>query len=559
MGNKKVQLFIGILAIALIGVVLLALSGDDTEQQIPSHRSSDWSMNFSLASKDPNGLYLFEQLLLEEEKFPTFTVYPNEDYLDSICDTDSVLFMFIGGYLGLTTQEIDKVLNCVYRGSNFFFSTQYVPDYLLKRISDSVKITFYLQETASIKGNDETYDLISLYYGDTIPMAWQVIHPYRLKSKDVDWETLLSLNEAGIFYKISYGEGAFYSYLAPKAFYNYQLTREEGFNHFLAVTKHLPSAHIHWIDFANYEGNRYEKADEGRPEDSLLSKIFEYPSLTWAFIVLLIGMFLFFILNSRRTQPVVPVYRKNENQGYNYAETIGDIYMANNNPFAMIEIIRKNFYTTILNHFYVDISKGYSARQLSLLVEKSGLTKDRWEKVIKAVETKVCNSNEELMQLHTTLRAFYADAGCWNETVRKLDESLFVTINRSVGQAIGFLILGGAFIVLSFILLAFSIAWGILLWPLAIITLFLASRIYGHPVVKYNKEEMQFFALFGEAQTFARKDLTKIERNADELHFYFGNYHTEIIQLRNVDVRHHHLLLALKYELNKPKYGNTSE
>ena len=559
MKNKNTRILLSVLAVAALVVLLFLFFNKrnaDTFKE-PSFTTAEWKDDYSVSNKGPYGLYFMEQLLLEKEKFSTFTVYPSVQFLDSIVALDSALFMFVGSHLALTQQEVNQLLKSVKRGNQCFFSTNQIPDYFFDQLADSVRVTYYLQEEVSVVNQQQKFSLINLYQGDTIPGAWNVINPYRLHGTKTKWKSLFTVNTSVVYYEITYGAGKIYLYLSPQAFFNYQLKRKEGFDHFMAVFEDVKPAHIHWLQFATFENNQYEEVDEGSPEDSLLSKIFEHPALKWAFMVLIIGLILYFILNSRRIRPVLPVNNKQINQGYNYVETIGDIYFSNKKPSQMLHVIRKNFYTIVQNQFYLDLSKGYTEKQLTVLAEKSGLTRNRVEKVLKTIAKKHCASNEELSQIYSTVCAFYYDSGCWSEAEQTLNNKTLITIYRTPGQGMGLIISGIVLLAVSFIALAVAVAWGILLWPIGIGVIFYGSRLLARPIMRFNEEELTFYPLMKAALTFSKKDLTRIERDGEVLTFYFGEGLFTALDLRSVHLKQQGLILALKYQLNKNRNGDT--
>lgn len=564
-GNTKIGLLIaGAIAILLFLGHYLFNDTTSTDEKgakkEPKFKTDQWEPDFSLSNKGPNGLYFMEQLLVEQEKFPSFTIYPSIDVLDSIVELDSALFLFVGDHLALTKDEVNTLFQGIKKGNDCFLSTQHLPDYFFEELADSVMVTYYLADQVTVKNQGKSFDLINLFYGDTLPGAWNVLPTYRITNKKTNWKVLSTLQEGVVYYEIQLGKGRIYLYLAPQAFYNYQLKRKEGFKHFLQVFAPIKGAHVHWMQFAMYENNQVEEAEkEGSPEDSLLSKIIEQPALKWAFIVLIIGMILYFILNSRRIQPIVPIIQKNMNQGYNYVTTIGGIYYSNDKPSQLLHVLRKNFYTFIQKTFYIDLNKDNRERQVILLAEKAGLPKERIEHVLKIVDKKYCSSNEELLQTYTVVYKFYEDAGVWEEKVTLLQQQKETIIYRSNIQSWGVIGIGAFLLLMSFVLLAFAVSWGILLWPLGIAIIILGSRLLARPLLSFNKEQFIFYPLFTRAVDYSFSDLTKVEREGEVLTFVFSGSRKIIINLKSVNQQQHGLVLELKYQFNKKNNGNTNE
>ena len=163
----------------------------------------------------------------------------------------------------------------------------------------------------------------------------------------------------------------------PKAFYNYQLKRKTGFKYSEFVLNQLsPNQDIIILELGRLSDNYgdedvdEETGDKLKKDDSYLTLLFKNPTLLKAMLLAIIGMLLFVIFRSKRTQPVVPYISQKKDMTLAFADTITSIYFAKRNPYGLLQVQKRNFYSMVQKHFYIDLSRDDKKNAIESLAER---------------------------------------------------------------------------------------------------------------------------------------------------------------------------------------------
>lgn len=554
--NKLIYVFAAIVIVVAGLVYFLNRSEEtpiDTEKNSePPYSSNKWDVDVQLGNKDPYGLYVFEELLIADGGFTQFNDYSDYTLLDSITKVDSSLYMYVGLDFSLTNGEIDQLLDGVAKGNQLFLSVENQPKYLYDELFDE-NLMFEARDSAVLVTEDSSYSMYYIQNQDTLTELWDLFNPYSLESVDtVHTETF----DLPMYVEVPYGEGSILLHLNPVVFTNYQLLRPEGKEYFKSFVETLDQPHIQWLSFAKYEPIEYDDfMDENPADNSLLSELFKYPPFKWAFIIAIFGVLLYFLFRSKRERPIIPAFRDSKNSGFAYVDTLAGIYFQGKHSAKVLKLMRRNFYDAVYKKFYIDLSKRKSNKPIIALSQKSGVSQKEIEHLLKLLETKVDISDNFISKTYQAQRNFYFNSDIWTSEDKKVLEEQFSIIHRSSTQSMVLVISGILLILFGFILLSSTIGWGILLWPVGIITLSIGGRMLGHPIIKVNNKVLIYQPLFGKSVHLNLTQIEDILRDGDLLKFHLRNGKIVTINLQNVGVKYRQYLIDFKTNLNKTDYG----
>jgi len=349
--NKRNILVVALMAvIGIIFVVILNYEGEETSKKDknnnePAYSSKKWRVDLSLDNKDPYGLYAFQQLAIAGGKFTAFNTYKDYSLLDSICQLDSSLMMFIGTDFTFTDKEIEKVLSSVENGNNFFLSVEKTPYFLYSKLTKDKSLTFTIQKKATHLINKKPFDLYYYHENDTLAEIWDLFYEDQLPLSTKTWT---SVANQPVYIEISYGKGTIFLHLNPLVFTNVQVLKKDGKNYLKEVLNTLDQPKIQWLSFAKYEPVEYNFDSSKNPnQQSLLDEIFKYPAFRWAFIMAIFGLLLYFVFRSKRHRPIIPAIQDNKNTGFGYVDTLAGIYFNKNSTSKMLKLMRNNFYNAV--------------------------------------------------------------------------------------------------------------------------------------------------------------------------------------------------------------------
>ena len=549
--KKLIYLLLGIVAFAALLVYFMngpsepsksATKGNNPE---PYFSSSKWSSAPRLGSKDPYGLYVFEQLLISSGKFTTFNDIYDYRLMDSILLNQDQLFMFVGHQFAITETESNDLLNSVSKGNELFISANRFPPHFLNHLFNRKDLSFYAEDSVIFSTPKNDYSMYFLYEKDTLGAIWRVF-PAIPPGVNI----LSSINSSPNYIAYPYGKGVVYLHANVLAFQNFQLLRPQGKDYMKEAIQPLKHPNIQWLAYADYVPYVQEPEEMNGETSSLLARVFEYTSLRWAFFIITIGLLLFFLFRSKREQPVVPIHKETNNAGMSFVDTIAGLYFAENNPARIRKILLRNFYTAVQDHFFMDLSKRLSDKTLQVLSEKSKVNFNHIKQLVDELESKEKLSKQGLFSLHNKLRDFYLISGIWG-LYNQPKLSNYISFYRPTAQGLGLVVFGIVALVSAFILLAYAKGFGVLFWPIGIFCVYLGARMLSKPIYEINTNEIQYAPLFGKTVAVQRDDVQKVVLEGELLLIYRYSEEPITIHLLKVTQKQKENLLDLVYSFNR--------
>lgn len=550
--RKLIYLVLSIVVLAALMVFLLKSDGVSTpiskgsaNNPEPGYASSKWGGKPRLRNKDPYGLYVFEELLINSRKFNGFNEIYDYTLMDSILLLDDQLFMFVGDHFAITETESNALFQSISGGNELFISANRFSDHFLNHLFNRSTLSFYAADSVFFKTSTDDYSMYFIYEQDTLSALWKVLPATPQKSK-----VLSSIQTKANYVAYPYGQGTIYFHTNVLAFQNFQLLRAQGKDYMKEVIEPLSASTIQWLAYADFEPYDYSLDEPTGETNSLLSRIFDYASLRWAFFTLVIGLALFFLFRSKRERPVIPIYKETTNAGMTYVDTIAGLYFAQNNPNRMRKLLLRNFYTAVQEHFFIDLSKRLSDKTLSVLAEKSKVDINKVTILVRALESTEKSNKQALFSLHQQLRDFYIISGIWNLYKQpKFDK--YVAVYRPTMPGLAAVTYGIIALAKSFVLLAYAMGVGIIFWPIGIFCILVGARILSRPIYSINSTTFVYSPLFGKRQQIKRDEIQKVVLESNELTIVRKQGAPMPIRLNQVQRKQKENLLDLVYSFNR--------
>ncbi len=220
--------------------------------------------------------------------------------------------------------------------------------------------------------------------------------------------------------RLQYGKGVFIIHSTPSAFSNYNMFNTGGKYHAEAVFSHLPKGNIYWHhDFGKYSPYRgvpqptYSKQGSSNevnyPKSSPLQYIMRVPTLFTALILLIVGVLLYMIFQSKRRQRIIPAIESNENSSVEFVQTVSRLYFQQKRHDKLIKHKELIFLSFLRQHYYISSPKT-TPGFITKVAQKSGVgekhVKDIFTTLKKGKESKNI-SERELISLYNKLEYFY--------------------------------------------------------------------------------------------------------------------------------------------------------
>lgn len=389
MKNKKTLIIIIISAI-----LILVLSYAQTQKKKPPI----WEPTLYNTDTNPYGTYITYNLLddvfdnkVHSTRQPVYTNlrkkldgyirYSNEreddydyepgysqpevpmSFYDSIKDiSDTTAYMFINLDFELDKVDIQYFLDFIAIGNNAFISAERISRNLLDSlgIKESSKY-FTLDSTYTITDYKEKSYRLRNYKRNTKLHVYDCQHPVRVLAQN-------SLNDT-VFVQVKYGKGNIYLHTMPLLFTNYNVLKPEKYDFAFRTLSYIPeNNHILW--------DEYQK--QGLVgEQSMFRVMLNSAPLRIALYLILIGLLLYMIFESKRTQRLIPVIKKPVNSSIEFANTLSNLFYRKQDYITMtkyrmnylLDFVRKRYYlsTETIDDEFIDFLQAKSTMERSKL------------------------------------------------------------------------------------------------------------------------------------------------------------------------------------------------
>ncbi len=287
----------------------------------------NWKRNFNTQSKDPYGLYVFNQELphlLKDQKLTKTSLSPYEYFLDNEQTIDNkTTYLFVENKSGLDDVSVKQLLKKVNNGADLVIASEsfyYGNSYFL----DTLRIHLH-----NIKTNNLHF-VNKKSATDTLKIKDEYNSFFTVKNPD-NYTAIAKLNNNISFVSTQFGKGTIYISATPILLTNFYILNKE-FNSKIFTEEFvsfIKNENVIWFD-ENYNPNERES------NNSIFNVILKYKSLRYAWYTLVIGLILFLIFYGKRKQRIVPIIEPVKNTTIEYIETVGNLYYQENNHTQLL-------------------------------------------------------------------------------------------------------------------------------------------------------------------------------------------------------------------------------
>ncbi len=287
----------------------------------------NWKRNFNTQSKDPYGLYVFNQELphlLKDQKLTKTSLSPYEYFLDNEQTTENkTTYLFVENKSGLDDVSVKQLLKKVNNGADLIIASEsfyYGNSYFL----DTLRIHLHNIKTNNLHFVNKKSATDTLKIKDEYNSFFTVKNP-------VNYTAIAKLNNNISFVSTQFGKGTIYISATPILLTNFYILNKE-FNSKIFTEEFvsfIKNENVIWFD-ENYNPNERES------NNSIFNVILKYKSLRYAWYTLVIGLILFLIFYGKRKQRIVPIIEPVKNTTIEYIETVGNLYYQENNHTQLL-------------------------------------------------------------------------------------------------------------------------------------------------------------------------------------------------------------------------------
>lgn len=330
------------------------------------------------------------------------------------------IYFLLTKNLILNEFEVMDMVNYVSAGNNLFISADYIDTKLLETVyltmnrgAETIaemkgKMRNTHLEIRDFKNPADDKDTFGYYY-----------YPFLnfFSNYDEEFTKVLGYNEIGMpdFVRVKLNSGYVFLHVAPRSFSNYFLLTKDNKQYLKYVLSTLDKdlSVIYWDEYYKHislsqNKNKLKGNDADDDSFSALNVIKKHPSLWMAFMITIIGILIFVLINVKRKQRMIPKISPNNNATVEFTETIGKLYFQNKNNKRIAEKMITYFYENMRNTYFLKAEM--SNRELiNSLAGKSGVGVEKVQLLIESIHNirmKDEINDDELLNLNEQIESF---------------------------------------------------------------------------------------------------------------------------------------------------------
>jgi len=344
--GKTIKLYLA--GIFLLVLIILLI---DTFRVKPTN----WKPTYYLDHKNAFDLYVFNREIkniIPENRIKRILSTPYEYIQDQ---TGTVTYLMIKQNMYFIGDTV--ILEKVKEGSNLFVSSEN----FVRNITDSLGLNYTEADSdLSLKKLDMLrLSLTNKNWNKADYHMKPVNNTFAFVEADSGTTTILGtekLPDGKIypnFLKIKYGKGYVYIHNQPQVFTNHALLSEKSSAGYVAhLLSYIPNDRpVVWFVQGQTSNPNAPKTETG------LSVVFRYPALRAVWLLLIYGLLLYILFNSKRRQRIVPVIKPLRNTTVEFVQTIGNLYYQQGNVANIIDKKIVFFLDRIRTNYFIDTSK----------------------------------------------------------------------------------------------------------------------------------------------------------------------------------------------------------
>ncbi len=320
-------------------------------------------------------------------------------------------FILVSKYFNAPEEDILALVRFARTGNDVFISASEWNSMFLTNL----KLTVYGNEEIDDKHPNIAEDSLSVelrgpVFRDKTSYTYPgKAYPTYVFSYDEDYTEPLGTQGHSYtnFIKMKVGAGNIFIHTQPFCFSNYFLITRNNYHYAEQVFSAMNGKYSDVIWDEYYQSKRSAKNTAGRKW--VLSAIWAVPAFRYALLLLLALVVLYFLLESKRKQRLIPVMEKPRNDSLDFTNTIGRLYYETHDNMNLASKMASYFLDHVRTRFRLPTSE-LSETFVEKLASRTGVDVGQVGYIvsfINGLQQKKKVSDEELMEFHKALENFY--------------------------------------------------------------------------------------------------------------------------------------------------------
>lgn len=501
--NRKI--IIAFLGVALVVGLMLyffdssAATGGKRVRQKSYY--SDWEQKYLPKNPNPRNISFFLELLQAHTEDSVYLAKTWSDF-DSLNAGEKSTYLYIGENMGMDNTSYDELMEYVDSGATAFFAFDYVTSNIYEEHFEPNAYYWDYSKNMYAWVGDTSLKYSYVYQSDTLYSDWYMFNEDAIL--DTNYVSYAFAMNKPIAFYLKEHKGSIHFHSVPRLFENYQMVTSNGYAHAAFILKRIPK-HKPVVVLLCAENKpeeiNFNTAEEGegnkKQDSSFIQYILKNPALRLAFLLSIVLMLLYLFFRAKRRETIIPGSPEKQNMGLAFVETLSSIYISRNSPIGVLKVIRKNFYSAVSRHFYVDlVRKEGREQQIERLIQRSNYDKDEMIKIINGLQSRNNDVNyQHIANVYNDIRKFYLTTGILHETKQFVSVDREVRIDRSITIGGLGLLVGLTLMIRGLFLLTLGGGIGMLLVIPSALIIYLASRVLRLPVLEIYQDKLYVYGL----------------------------------------------------------------
>ena len=370
--NKTSKVFFGFFLLLVVFLTYLEATEPEPVNWTPSYMSDD---------KIPLGSLVFYESWKSTQKWDLeeVSIPPFEKLTDSL---KNGTYFFLNNAAAFDTDELDILLNWTSKGNELFVSARNISPALLDTLQLETKVFIPKNDLSSKPELNFKNTALKNETGFKFTNEFSPLYFEQRDSSNIQVHGLINIqgdegNKQPNFISARFGEGTIYLHSTPEAFSNYFLLSQQNYEYAEKILAYINKGNPVFLD--NYY--KAGKSFYASPLYLLLSQ----NQLKWAYYFLLAGCILFIVFEGKRKQRAIPIVNPLKNQSYEYAKTLGDLYLEEK-EYAKLISQKINLFLEYIRINYRISTKNIDEEFYILLAAKSGNSIADGKKLFKKIQ-----------------------------------------------------------------------------------------------------------------------------------------------------------------------------
>ena len=395
--SKKGKLYIILAILAILSIVVLEMN---------KPKKINWFPSYATHHKIPYGSYVFNEQLNKIADSVAVVNRPPFEYLNKN-SIEGTYFFFNGG-ISFGKAELNALLDWTSKGNTLVVSAMTFEEELLDTLNletRSIDIfknfdnMFQLQHVnPNLDSKTYTFDkaptLSHFSKIDTLKTkVISVIDKYQTEDENPKKPLINAIKQP-------FGDGTIVLSLFPQAFTNYFMLTAPNHEYTAALLSYIDVQKPIYLDLHYKSGKKFYM--------SPMYLFLNTKELKWAYYMVLIGVLVYIIFESKRKQRAIPIIKPLKNQTLDFTRTISDMYYQSSKHKELSKHKIQHFLEYIRSHLYLNTSE-INPEFINNLAARSNNTVEDTAKLfnyIKELDEQSTLNNTQLERLNTLIETF---------------------------------------------------------------------------------------------------------------------------------------------------------